>query len=65
MMLHCDKCDKSLGEYLYGPGGIEERAVILGSVQGHRLPDTVCFDCYFERNPRVLLKRKDILRNDI
>lgn len=42
--LHCDRCDKYLGEYLYGPGGVEERAVV-GTTHGIGLPDVVCFDC--------------------
>ncbi len=28
LKLCCDNCGKKLGTYLYGPGGIEEKAVI-------------------------------------
>ena len=28
MKIHCDNCDRILGTYLYGIGGVEERAVI-------------------------------------
>ena len=47
MTLHCDSCDKSLGTYLYGVGGIEERAKIFGKYF-HRLPDIICNECWSE-----------------
>ena len=44
LQLHCDNCGKSLGTYLYGKGGIEERAHISG-LYNHRLPDITCNEC--------------------
>lgn len=31
-----------LGTYLYGPGGVEEKAIISGAINGTRLPDVIC-----------------------
>ncbi|MCK4636175.1 MAG: hypothetical protein KAT32_04920 [Candidatus Moranbacteria bacterium] len=42
MKIHCDICGRELGTYLYGKGGVEERAVITSAAC---LPDVVCFDC--------------------
>lgn len=28
MKLHCDICGRYLGDYLYGEGGVEEKAII-------------------------------------
>jgi len=47
MKLHCDSCGRELGDYLYGKGGIEERAHIFGHYS-HRLPDIVCKECWRE-----------------
>lgn len=44
MVLHCDICDKELGTYLFGKGGIEERAVI-GKNTPNQLPDIICNEC--------------------
>lgn len=45
MKLHCDKCKKELGTYLYGKGGIEEIAHI-GALRQIGLPDVICFKCF-------------------
>lgn len=45
--LHCDSCGIALGNYLYGKGGIEERAYIFGKYS-HRLPDIICRNCWSE-----------------
>ena len=56
MKLHCDSCQKELGDYLYGKGGIEERAKIFrtGKIS---LPDIICNECWSEgysmENPKV------------
>lgn len=42
--LHCDDCNRELGEYLFGKGGIEEIAHI-GSFPIIGLPNIVCFRC--------------------
>ena len=47
MTLHCDSCGKALGTYLYGKGGIEEKALIFGNFS-YRLPDIVCMECWNE-----------------
>lgn len=47
-VLHCDECGKGLGEYLYGPGGIEERAMIV-KTRGVGLPDIICNNCLGKR----------------
>lgn len=47
MTLHCDSCGKGLGDYLYGKGGVEEKAYILGNYT-HRLPDVICHECWNE-----------------
>jgi hypothetical protein len=44
MKLHCDKCQKPLGDYLYGKGGVEERARITDGT-ATTLPDIVCYEC--------------------
>ena len=44
MILHCDECRKPLGEYLYGKGGVAEKAVVKGGT-GISLPDIVCYEC--------------------
>ena len=52
MKLHCDRCGKELGTYLFGPGGIKERASI-GPIRQVGLLDIVCFDCLFPNTPRL------------
>lgn len=44
MKIHCDKCDRELGEYLFGKGGVEEKAHIT-NLRNIGLPDVVCFNC--------------------
>ena len=52
MMIHCDVCGKAVGTYLYGCGGVEERAWIGPMrVGGYRLPDIVCNECIKKRRP--------------
>ena len=51
---HCDECGKSLGTYLYGKGGVEERAHISG-IYNRRLPDIVCNECLVKYD--YLIKR--------
>lgn len=55
MKLHCDSCGKALGTYLYGRGGIEERATIFKLPSGG-LPDVLCNGCldegYSIENPK-------------
>ena len=57
-VLHCDSCGKEMGTYLYGKGGIEERAYIFQT--GHMLPNIVCNQCWKEgysvENPKDRLK---------
>lgn len=48
MKIHCDSCQKELGDYLYGTGGIEERAHIFGKLAAMSLPDLVCNECWSE-----------------
>ena len=45
IILHCDSCGKPLGTYLYGNGGIEEKAFIKNQYS-HRLPDIICKNCF-------------------
>jgi hypothetical protein len=49
---HCDNCGKSLGAYLYGRGGVEEKAHITGIYNNRlpdtRLPDIICNECLKE-----------------
>lgn len=46
MMLHCDVCNRPLSEYLYGPGGVEEMAIIGGFTHAHQsIPNITCFEC--------------------
>lgn len=59
MTLHCDSCGNSLGTYLYGPGGVEEKAIIYGKYN-HRLPDIVCKVCF--RSGFSLNNPKDPIR---
>ena len=47
MTLHCDNCGKELGEYLYGKGGIEERAIITNRNHPISLPDITCNECFY------------------
>jgi hypothetical protein len=47
MMLHCDSCQRELGGYLYGKGGIEEIAHIFGR-SNISLPDVICNQCWDE-----------------
>ena len=58
--LHCDSCGKGVGTYLYGKGGIEERAIIFPSRNSISLPDIVCNECWKEgytvENPKDRLK---------
>lgn len=50
MMLHCDECGRSLSEYLYGPGGVEEVAIIGGyRARAQSIPDITCFVCINKR----------------
>jgi len=58
MVIHCDSCYKPLGEYLYGKGGIEERAMILGRQSSVSLPDIICNECWKADNARLRLKRE-------
>lgn len=44
MKIHCDKCDRYLGDFLYGKDGVEERARIVGG-NAVSMPDVVCFEC--------------------
>jgi hypothetical protein len=44
MKIHCDKCDRYLGDYLYGIGGVSEKARISGGNKVS-MPDIVCFEC--------------------
>lgn len=48
--LHCDRCGRPLGTYLYGKGGIEEIAHIGGyPYPNQSIPDMFCKDqdiCY-------------------
>ena len=59
MILHCDSCGKGLGNYLYGKGGIDEKAII-GKLYSSRLPDIICLECWKEgysvENPKDRLK---------
>lgn len=59
MTLHCDSCRKSLGTYLYGKGGIEERAHILGKYNAVALPDIVCNECWAEGYTTEIKKVND------
>jgi hypothetical protein len=56
MTFHCDKCGKELGTYLFGKGGVEERAWIAPFMRKElnkvSLPDMQCFDCY-KKNHRL------------
>lgn len=58
-MLHCDSCGKGLGTYLFGKGGIEERARIF-ETKRYAIPDVVCNECWNEgysvTNPKNPLK---------
>ena len=42
--LHCDRCGRALGTYLYGKGGIEEIAYIGTQQTPVSLPDMFCRD---------------------
>jgi hypothetical protein len=64
MILHCDSCEGELGDYLYGKGGIEERAVI-GRSFPHRLPDIVCNDCWKEGYSSENPKKKQYVINPL
>ena len=44
-IFHCDKCGRPLGTYLYGRGGVEERAHISG-IYKRRPPDVICNECW-------------------
>ena len=52
MKIHCDKCDRYLGDYLYGAGGVEEKARISPTMSQISMSDIVCFDC--DDTPRKL-----------
>lgn len=51
MNLHCDRCGKNLGDYLFGKGGVEERAII-GELRQVGLPDITCYECIENHTPR-------------
>ena len=42
--LHCDRCGRPLGTYLYGKGGIEEVAWIGSKQSPVSVPDMNCKD---------------------
>jgi len=66
MMLHCDKCGKKLSTYLYGSGGVEEKAVIIQtkySRRGNVLPDIICNECW--GFPRVKMRNVPYEQFDI
>lgn len=44
MKIHCDECGKYLGDYLYGNGGVEEKANVSGGSTISML-DVVCNEC--------------------
>lgn len=44
MEFYCDKCKKYLGNYLYGKGGVCEKATIIRKNE-ISLPDIICFEC--------------------
>jgi len=57
-MFHCDVCGKSLGTYLYGKGGVEEKAWISGIRNHYRLPDIICKKCFNkEKNEKINAKK--------
>lgn len=58
--LHCDKCKKKLGTYLYGPGGIEEKARIEFNKNTFILPDIICNDCIDFLEPKEPLIHGEI-----
>ena len=58
--LHCDNCDRPLGDYLYGKGGVEEVAVITKNVRSVGLPDVICFECLNTGRPKVRKPEKEI-----
>ena len=58
MKLYCDVCGRTLGDYLFGPGGIEERAVITNVHRLVGLPDIECFECFREGKPKSSLEEK-------
>jgi len=57
--LQCDNCGKSLGTYLYGKGGVEEKAFI-GCTRKVGLPDIECFECASVKNIKLNVMKKDI-----
>ena len=52
--LHCDRCGRPVGSYLYGKGGIEERAVIHGGT-AISLPDITCYECLRRETPQRVI----------
>lgn len=44
MKIYCDKCDRYLGTYLYGKGGVADVAMISGG-NAVSMPDIVCYEC--------------------
>lgn len=44
MDIHCDRCNRNLGTYLFGVGGVVEIAQI-GLIRQVGLPDIICFNC--------------------
>lgn len=59
MTLHCDNCDKPLGDYLYGKGGVEEVAIITNKFRSIGLPDVMCFECLNTNRPKVRKTEKE------
>lgn len=53
MKIHCDKCDAYLGDYLYGKGGVAEKARIGATINSISLPDVVCLNC--DDTPKLLV----------
>ena len=51
MKIHCNECNRYLGDYLYGKGGVEERAMIVGG-NAVSMPDIICYEC--DNTPRRL-----------
>lgn len=52
MKLHCDSCNRYLGDYLYGKGGVAEKAVVSGG-GAVQMPDVTCFQCLPQGNDLV------------
>lgn len=55
MEIHCDVCGRVLGDYLYGPGGVEEVAWI-GSIPIIGMPDVICNNC----NMKIKVSKNEV-----